>query len=101
VIVLTEHAQGWILPVRAQPGARKVGVTGERAGALKLAVNAPPENGKANLALTELLCQLLGLKRSQVALFSGAASRDKRFLICGAVRADLEKKIGALLRQQS
>jgi uncharacterized protein len=99
VIVLAEHALGWVLPVRAQPGARKVGVMGEHAGALKLAVNAPPEDGRANRALTELLRELLGLKRSQVALISGVTSRDKRFLIGGLARAELELRVAELLAQ--
>jgi uncharacterized protein (TIGR00251 family) len=97
MIALTEHAGGWILPVRAQPGARKAGVKGEQAGALKLAVTAPAEDGRANQALIELLRELLGVKRSQVALLSGATSRDKRFLIRGLTRAQVEIRIAGLL----
>jgi len=97
VIVLGEHAEGWVLPVRAQPGARKVAVLGEQAGALKLAVTAPPEDGRANQALTELLRESLGVKRSQVALIGGATSRNKRFLIGGLARAELEVRVAELL----
>jgi uncharacterized protein (TIGR00251 family) len=97
MITLTEHAEGLVLPVRAQPGARKVGVLGEQAGALKVAVTAPPEDGRANKALTEVLRATLGLKRSQVELFGGAASRDKRFLIRGLSRADLAARLASLL----
>jgi uncharacterized protein (TIGR00251 family) len=97
VIVLSEHAQGLILRVRAQPGARKVGVMGEHAGALKLAVSAPPEDGKANDALIDLLCELLGIKRSQVALVRGATSRDKQFLVVGLTRDELNQRVEAML----
>jgi uncharacterized protein (TIGR00251 family) len=97
MIRLTEHAEGWVLPVRAQPGARKAGVLGEQAGALKLAVTAPPEDGRANRALTELLRDLLGVKRSQVALLSGTTNRDKKFLIEGLTRPELETRIAILL----
>jgi uncharacterized protein len=83
VIVIVPHAEGSLLAVRAQPGARKAGVVGEQAGALKVAVTAPPEDGRANQALTELLRNWLGLKRSQVELASGATSRNKQFLIRG------------------
>ena len=89
MIVLKEHAQGWILRVRAHPGARKVGVMGEHAGALKLAVSVPPEEGKAN--------QALGLRRAQVVLMTGATSRHKCFLIAGLPRAELERRVAALL----
>jgi uncharacterized protein len=89
VIEVVDHAEGCVLPVRAQPGAKKAGVVGEQAGALKVAVTAAPEQGKANKALVEVLSKALGMKKSQFELLSGAASRDKRFLIRGVTRAQL------------
>lgn len=89
MIELADHPEGCILPVWAQPGARKAGILGEQAGALKVAVTAPPEDGRANQALIELLREVLGLKRSQVELIGGATSRHKRFLIRGLSRADV------------
>jgi uncharacterized protein (TIGR00251 family) len=97
VVPIGEHAEGWVLPVRAQPGAKKGGVLGEHGGALKVAVTAPPQDGRANQALTETLREMLGLRRSQVELLSGATARDKRFLIRGVSKAELEAKIQALL----
>jgi hypothetical protein len=98
MIAVAEQADGLILPVRAQPGARRVGVQGEQAGALKVAVTAPAQDGRANEALTHALRDALGLKRSQVQLVGGLTSRDKRFLIRGVTRADLEARIAALLK---
>jgi uncharacterized protein (TIGR00251 family) len=83
MISILEHKEGSILPVRAQPGARKSAVIGEHAGALKVAVTAPPEDGRANKALIEILSAALGIKRSQIELLSGPTSREKRFLIRG------------------
>jgi uncharacterized protein (TIGR00251 family) len=97
MIAVADHAEGCILPVRAQPGARKAGVLGEQGGALKVAVTAPPEDGRANKALTEALRDLLGLKRSQVELLAGETSRDKKFLIRGLTRAELEDRLAGLL----
>jgi uncharacterized protein (TIGR00251 family) len=96
VIQITAHAEGALLPVRAQPGARKAGIVGEQAGALKVAVTAPPEDGRANKALLELLREALGLKRSQIELVSGQTSRDKRFLIRGCTPEELRARVGAL-----
>jgi uncharacterized protein (TIGR00251 family) len=96
MIAITEHAEGCVLPVRAQPGARKARVLGEQAGSLKVAVTAPPEDGRANKALTELLRECLQLKRSQLELMSGETSRNKRFLVRGVKRAKLEELIRAL-----
>ncbi len=89
MIAITPHADGSLLAVRAQPGARKAGVMGEQTGALKVAVTAPPEDGRANAALTELLREWLGLKRSQVELASGATNRNKQFLIRGLTPDEL------------
>ncbi len=75
------HADGATLAVRAQPGAKKNAVLGEQAGALKVAVTAPPEDGRANAALLEVIRDWLGVKRSQVELLSGASNRNKVFLI--------------------
>ncbi len=86
-----------MLPVRAQPGARRVGVQGEQAGALKIAVSAPPEDGRANQALVEVLRKALGVRRSQIELIGGQTSRDKRFLIRGVARAELESRLEPLL----
>jgi len=99
MIALAEHPEGCLLPVRAQPGARKAVLLGEQAGALKVAVTAPPEDGRANKALADVLRDVLGLKRSQVELFSGPTSRDKRFLIRGLSKAELERRLALLLQE--
>jgi uncharacterized protein (TIGR00251 family) len=97
MIDLRDHEEGVVLPVRAQPGAKRAGVKGERQGALEVAVTAPPEDGKANQALVELLREKLGLKRSQIGLLSGQTSRDKRFLIRDISRDELAGRIEVLL----
>jgi uncharacterized protein (TIGR00251 family) len=98
VIALRGHPEGVILPIRAQPGARKTALIGEHGGALKLAVTAPPDDGRANAALIELVRELLGLKRSQVELIGGATSRNKSILIRGMPAdrvADILQKLRA------
>ena len=96
MIALTDHAEGCVLPVRAQPGARKTGVLGEQAGSLKVAVTAPPEDGRANKALVEVLREVLHLKRSQIELLSGQTSREKRFLLKGVSRTELAARLQGL-----
>jgi uncharacterized protein (TIGR00251 family) len=81
VVELVEHDKGWIVRVRATPGARENGVRGEHGGALKVSVTQPPDKGKANEAIVAVLAEALGVKRNQIVLLSGAASREKRFLI--------------------
>jgi len=97
VIELADHSDGVLLPIRAQPGARKAGVLGEQAGALKLGVTAPPQDGRANAAVVELVRDLLGLKRSQVELLTGLKDRNKKLLIRGVSRAELAARIRELI----
>ena len=97
MIDLTDHSDGVLVSIRAQPGARKAGLLGEQAGALKVAVTAPPEDGRANVALVELLRDLLGLKRSQVELHSGATGRNKKLLVRGVSKAELAAILTALV----
>jgi len=97
MIDLAPHGRGTVLPVRAQPNARRSGLLGERAGALRVGVTVAPEKGKANAALAAVLADALGCRASAVVLLSGETSRDKRFLILdvepGALRARLEASI--------
>ncbi len=97
MIQLSDHEEGLVLPVRVQPRARRPGVQGEQGGALKVAVSAPPEGGRANEALVEMLAEVLKLRRSQIALLSGQTARDKKFLIRGVSRVELEQRLAPLL----
>lgn len=97
MIALTAHADGTVIPVVAQPGARRPGVLGERNGALRLAVSAPPDKGKANAALAALLAEVLGCKASAIVLLSGPTSRQKRFLISGLTPDDVLDRLKSSL----
>jgi uncharacterized protein len=97
VIEIADHADGCILSVRAQPGARRNGIVGEQAGMLKVAVAAPPEKGRANEAIAHVLADAFGLKRSQVELVSGASSRQKKFVVRGMTLNALQNKLQTLL----
>jgi uncharacterized protein len=97
MIDLQPHADGTILPVRAQPGARRNEVRGEQDGMLKVCVTQSPEKGKANKALIELLSKALGLRKSQVELIAGETSHSKRFLVREITPAELSARIERLL----
>jgi len=95
VIDLQPHPGGTILPVRAQPGARKDEIRGVQDGMLKVAVTQAPERGKANKAIAALLAKALGLKKSQIEIVSGETSRKKQFLIRGIATGELSRRIAA------
>lgn len=73
---------GAMFEVRVTPRARRPGVTVE-GGALRVAVTAPPEDGRANAAVAEALAHALGVAKGRLVLVRGAASRDKVFRLEG------------------
>lgn len=101
MVVLEETASGVVVPVKAQPGARRNGITGIHAGCLKVAVTQAPEKGKANDAIVVVLTELLHLRRHQVELISGTTSSQKKFLVTGIARAELEQRIADALAGSS
>ena len=97
MIDIRDHADGCVLSVRAQPAARRNAIVGEQAGALKVAVTAPPDKGRANDAIIEVLAEALGVKRSQLSLVGGMTSRAKKVLIAGMKAADLRNRLQSLM----
>lgn len=93
MIALEETEQGVVIPVRAQPKARKNALLGEHDGRLKVAVTQAPEKGKANAAILKLLAGALGLRRSQMHLLSGETSSQKKYLVAGHTLADVRERL--------
>lgn len=93
---------GVTLAVRAQPGAKKTStacIYGDGASAqLKIAVQAPPIDGRANLALIAYFAELFEVPRSSVELVGGEFSRSKVFFLRGITKEKAEAVIGSQLR---
>jgi len=81
--MIAAHAEGATLAVRAQPNAKKNAVLGKQGEALKVAVTAPPEDGRANEAIVEVLGEWLGVKRSFIEIIRGQKNRNKVVLFRG------------------
>ena len=100
--MLRATAAGVTLAVRAQPGAKKTAITGvygEGAAAqLKIAVHAPPLEGRANTALIAFLAEMFSLPKHAVELVSGELSRSKVFLLRGVTLAQAETALAKAAR---
>jgi hypothetical protein len=90
---LRDDAGGVRVEVHLQPGARRSAVCGEHGGRLKIAVAAPPLDGRANAALIGWLADRLALPRRQVSLVAGLRSRDKTVQIVGATAAEVARRL--------
>jgi uncharacterized protein (TIGR00251 family) len=82
-VEIIPRADGIELTVKVVPGASRTKVAGVWGNALKLAVAAPPEGGKANAAVTELLAKTLGVKKGAVEIVSGHGQPVKRVAVTG------------------
>lgn len=91
MLELTQTPQGVILLVKAQPGARKNEVAGERNGRLLVKCTQAPEKGKANDAIIEILSKALDVRKSRISLVSGQTNSEKKFLIEDATIEEVER----------
>src|SRR5256885_1609477 len=80
-----------VLRLHVQPGAGRTAVVGRHGDALKVRVAAPPEGGRANQAVLELVAETLGVKATQVELAGGGASRSKRGKVSGGDPGDVHR----------
>ena len=69
------------LSLWVQPGAKKCCFCGVHQGSLKLKVQAPPSEGRANKEVVAFLARWFGVKQSQVRLESGQRTRKKSILL--------------------
>lgn len=73
-----------VLELRVQPRAARTGFAGLHGDRLRLRLNAPPVDGRANAALVEFLARAFGAPRASVTIEQGLTGRDKRVRIHGA-----------------
>jgi uncharacterized protein (TIGR00251 family) len=83
-----------LIAVKVVPRAAKNEIVGWLAGALKVRVQAPPQDGRANRALEELLAEALNLKKAAVSVTSGQSSALKRVAIEGLSREEIVRRLG-------
>jgi len=81
------RSDGVVIALHVQPGARRTAIVGLHGDRLKVAVSAPPADGRANAALLEFLAERLAIPKSSLRLFSGAGSREKRVAVDTALPA--------------
>ena len=97
MIPIHDTPAGATFQVKVHPRARKNAVTGVVGDTLKIALTAPPVEGKANEACIHFLAKFLNVPRSSVTIAAGESSRQKLIRVAGARAAQVEEKLRALL----
>jgi hypothetical protein len=80
--------------VRVLPRSSREGVAGFEGGVVRIRLNAPPVEGKANDALVRFLAKALGVPRSRVTLVTGERGRSKVVRVAGVTREALMAALG-------
>jgi uncharacterized protein (TIGR00251 family) len=93
MIPIHETAGGATLAVKVHPRAKKNAITGEVGDTLKLAVTAPPVDGRANQACIEFFANLLDVPRSSVTIASGETSRNKVIRVAGLSSDEIRRRL--------
>lgn len=102
---VTDSRDGARFLVRVVPRASRTaiaGVVGEgEQAALKIALHAPPVEGRANAALIEFLSDLLQVRRADIAIAGGEHARTKTILVRGRNAAEIQQRIAAATQARS
>lgn len=97
MLTVIETAKGVTFAVKVQPRARKNAITGTVGDALKLALTAPPVEGKANQAVIEFFAEFFEIPRSSVSIASGETSRNKVIRVSGMSAQQVRERVAATL----
>lgn len=82
-MTITPTADGVRLRIRVQPSASRSEIAGRYGDAIRVRLESPPVDGKANEALSRLLSDVLAVPRRAVTLCAGAGSRSKVVEVAG------------------
>ena len=94
MVAIKNSLSGATFPVKVHPRGKKNAITGEVGDALKVALTAPPADGKANEACIEFFAKLLNLPRSSVTIAAGQTSRNKVIRVLGLTAQQVRDRIG-------
>jgi uncharacterized protein (TIGR00251 family) len=72
-----------LLHLKIQPNASSTKIAGQHGQRLKIRLQSPPQDGKANQELIRFLSKTLGIPKSCIELIRGQTSRDKTVRISG------------------
>ena len=97
MIPIRNTPSGATFQVKVHPRAKKNAITGEIGETLKLALTAPPIEGRANEACVAFFADFLNVPRSSVTIAAGESSRNKLIRVSGLSAAQVESKLRSVL----
>ena len=95
-MIVNDTPAGATFQVKVHPRAKKNAITGEVGDALKLALTAPPADGRANEACIAFFAELLNVSRSSVTISAGLGSRNKVIRVTGLTASEVRSRLSAV-----
>src|SRR5438309_5632040 len=93
MLPIRDTPAGATFSIRVHPRAKKNAIAGQVGDALKVALAAPPVEGKANEACINFFAKLLQVPRSSVTIAAGHTSRNKVIRVIGLSVTEIEKRL--------
>jgi uncharacterized protein len=92
-LIVSEKQDGCILNCWIQPRSSRNALVGIHGDAIKIALTAPPVDGKANKELLKFLAKYFKLPKSSIQIIAGESSRNKTILIADIDKDTIIKKL--------
>ena len=83
-----------VLQCHIQPGAKRSELAGEQGERLKIRLQAPPVEGKANKALIDFLADVLQISKKMLEIKGGETGRNKHILVRGIAESAARARLG-------
>jgi uncharacterized protein (TIGR00251 family) len=84
------------LRIRVSPGARTTEFVGRHGDGWKVRVAEPPERGRANEALLDLLAERLDVAPAELTVVAGRSGRDKIVELRGVEAEEAARRLGGI-----
>jgi uncharacterized protein (TIGR00251 family) len=96
MLKITEFEDGIRFEIKVQPRASQNQITGVVEGVMKVRLNSPPVDGKANHALINLLAKTLSVPKKNISIIRGETNTSKLIHISGLNTEEFVKRAGLL-----
>jgi uncharacterized protein (TIGR00251 family) len=93
----TQGSHQVVLNLYVQPKSSRTKIVGLHDGSVKLAITAPPVDGKANTQIIAFIAKLFKIPKSAITLLSGLQGRHKKIAIAGISQVEVQRILAPLL----
>ncbi len=96
MIPIHDTPLGATFAIKVHPRAKRNAITGELGDTLKVALTAPPLDGRANEGCIEFFAKTLNVSRASVSIAAGQSSRNKVIRVAGLSSQEVRTRLEAL-----